>query len=206
MRVERAPHGARGVDTIIDFTASRAKAIKAAGYDYVVRYLGRLTAFERDTILEAGLALLAVNYSRRNGWKPSERTGDLDGLASVGDAAKAGLPSGMTLWCDVEGPSGTAADTIAHVNAWASRVQASGYIAGMYVGYGIALTPEQMYHRLKVTAYWDSCSRNVTVAHRGFQMYQHYPGNVHVGELIVDINHIETDAMGDTPAWLVGDP
>jgi hypothetical protein len=206
MRVEQAPNGARGVDTILPFTASRAKAIKGAGYDYVVRYLGVLTTPERNIILQAGLALLAVNYSRRPGWHPSASIGDLDGLASVAHARKAGLPDGMSLYCDIEGPGGGANDTIAHVNAWATRVQAAGYKAGMYVGYGIQLSDVQMYHDLKVTGYWDSCSRNVDVAKRGFQMFQHYPPNVHVAGLQVDVNHIETDGMGDTPSWLVGDP
>lgn len=206
MRVELAPNGVKGVDTILPFGEARAKAIKAAGYDFAVRYLGKMTALERDVILRAGLGLLAVTISRRPSWHPSGELGDLDGIDAVANAERAGLLPGMTLFCDLEGPGGVGADTIEYVNAWASRVQAAQYKAGLYVGYGIQLNDEQMYHALKVTAYWDSCSRNVGVAHRGFQMVQHYPGNQKVAGIIVDINHIQTDGKGDTPSWLIGDP
>lgn len=206
MRVEPATPGARGVDTILQFGSSRAAAIKAAGYSFVIRYLGVLTTLERNVILDAGLALLAVTYSRRPSWRPSAELGDSDGLHAVTNARTAGLPEGMSLFCDLEGPGGVGHDVVNYVNAWASRVQAAGYKAGLYVGYGIGLTDDQMYHELKVTGYWDSCSRNVGVAHRGFQMVQESPGNQHVAGIIVDVNHIQTDGEGDTPHWLIGDP
>lgn len=206
MRVEAAFAGARGVDTILPFGPSRALAIKAAGFAFIVRYLGALTTLERNVILHAGLALLAVTYSRRPSWQPSGELGDQDGLHAVQNARTAGLPEGMSLYCDLEGPGGVGADTIDYVNAWADRVQAAGFKAGLYVGYGVQLSDEQMYHSLKVTGYWDSCSRNVGVAHRGFQMFQEYPGNQKVAGILVDVNHIEKDGQGDTPSWLVGDP
>jgi hypothetical protein len=206
MKVERATPGARGVDTIIQFGAERARAIKANGFDYVVRYLGVLNRTERDVILGAGLGLLAVTYSRRVGWVPSAELGDLDGVHAVSNARVAGLPGAMSLYCDLEGPSGYGRDSIAYVNAWATRVQAAGYTAGLYVGFGIPLTGTQLYKNLKVTGYWDSCSVNPTVAERGFQMFQHSPPNQKVAGTLVDVNHIAVDQKGDTPNWLIGAP
>lgn len=206
MRVERAKTGARGVDTITHFGTTLAAGIKASGYSYVVRYLGALTVAERNIILKADLALIAVGYSRRPGWHPSLDLGDSDGLHAIANARTAGLLEGMTLYCDLEGPSGTSDDCITYVNAWASRVQAAGFEAGLYVGYGIPLTAHQLYWSLKTTAYWDSCSKNPLVDVRGFSMFQHHPPNQKVAGGIVDVNHIEADQKGSTPNWLIGAP
>lgn len=202
MIVTKSSDGALGVDTILTFTKPMAARFKAAGYDFVVRYLGALTDYERDAILESGLALLAVGYSRRPGWKPSDTLGTQDGLHHIDCAKKSGLPTGMSIFCDLEGPGGTGNDSIAYVNNWAHVIQSEGYVAGLYVGYGIQLTSDQMYHALAVTAYWDSCSRNQDVSVRGFQMVQRYPGNQHVLGYQVDIDEIHADKLGDTPMWL----
>lgn len=206
MRVEAARPGARGVDTILTFGPTRAAAIKSAGFEFIVRYLGSLTTLERNVILNANLALMAVTYSRRPSWLPSGGLGDADGQHAVQNARLAGLPESLTLFVDVEGPGGRGEQTIDYVNAWADRVVSAGYNAGLYVGYGIQLTPEQLYHRLKVTSYWHSCSKVQDVAHRGYDMVQEYPGNQHVAGLQVDLNHVQSDAMGQTPNWLIGDP
>lgn len=207
MRIERAPDGAKGVDTILTFSKGLAQRFVAAGYDFVVRYLGALTDYEAQAILDGGLALLAVTYSRRSGWTPSATLGAQDGLLAIQHARAANLPIGMTLFCDLEGPAGTPENAIAHVNAWAHAVQAGGYIAGLYVGWGVRLTPKQLYQALVVTAYWDSCSSNPAVATRGYQMVQDYPPNKHVCGVQVDTNTIHTDLLGDTPNWLIaGDP
>lgn len=206
--VAKAPSGAIGVDTITPFTAATAAKFKAGGYSFVVRYLGSISVAEFDAILNAGLGLLAVGYSRRPGWMPSAALGAQDGALAVTHAHGIGLPKGMTLYCDLEGPSSEchATDCIAYVNSWAKLVQAAGYIAGLYVGYAIPLTPNQLYHNLDVTAYWASCSRPQAVAVRGYRMTQHYPGNVMVLGVLVDLDTITSDANGDTPMWLIKAP
>jgi hypothetical protein len=205
IRVQAAPSGAKGVDTITPFTAQLAAQFKGAGYSFVVRYLGAITTDEMSAILEAGLGLLAVGYSRRPGWHPSASEGAADGAAAVLHARQVGLPESMSLYCDLEGPasSTTAGDCIAYVNAWAEPVQAAGYVAGLYVGYGIPLTPQQLYHDLLVTGYWHSCSRVQDVAVRGYQMIQQAPCNQTVLGIKVDVDLIQVDKNGDTPQWLI---
>jgi len=202
MHVQKSPAGARGVDTIERFTVERARAFRAAGYSFAVRYLGNLLAPERDAILSGGLALLAVNYSRRPGWRPSSALGAADGALAVAHAEQAGLLPGMTLWLDLEGPSGTGVDCIGWVNAAARAIQRAHFKAGLYVGYGVPLSADQLYWSLAVTAYWDSCSVNPSVSRRGFQMRQLSPPNQWVCGTHVDLNVIQTDALGDTPHWL----
>jgi len=208
VKVQAAPSGAKGVDTIAPFTKDIAARFKAEGYSFVVRYLGALHPIERDAILGAGLGLLAVGYSRRAGWEPTAVEGASDGAAAVVHAREAGLLEGMTLFCDLEGPasSTTAADCIAYVNAWAKPVADAGYVAGLYVGYGVPLTPQQLYQDLIVTAYWHSLSRVQDVAVRGYQMVQQAPGNQMVLGVKVDIDIIQPDKNGDTPRWMIGSP
>jgi hypothetical protein len=203
--VQPAPSGAKGVDTITPFTAALGAQFKAAGYSFVVRYLGAIASGEVNAILEAGLGLLAVGYSRRPGWQPTAAEGASDGAAAVLHAQQAGLPAGMSLYCDLEGPASTttASDCVAYVNAWAKPIQAAGYVAGLYVGYAIPLTPQQLYQDLLVTAYWRSCSQVQDVAVRGYQMIQQIPGNQTVLGIKVDIDVIQADKNGDTPHWVV---
>jgi hypothetical protein len=214
LNIVRAPDGSVGVDCVTILTPHSAAALKAAGAAFVVRYLGSLSIVERDAILGAGLGLMLVTFSRAPGWPsangpifPSAELGASDGASSVAQAKKLGLPAGVQLWRDFEGPpAGTTAEqTIAYVNAWTDAVVAAGYVAGLYVGFGIPLTPEQLYD-LKVTAYWHSCSQVPEVAVRGYQMRQAYPPNQTLGGVSVDIDHVSADAMGDTPLMLVDAP
>lgn len=204
-QVQSASSGAKGVDTIATFTPAMAARLKAAGYDFVVRYLGALHPTERDAILGAGLGLLAVGYSRRPGWAPSAALGASDGAQAVAHAQVAGLMPGMTLFCDLEGPASgtTSGDCIAYINAWAAPVVAAGFVAGVYVGYAIPMTPSQLYHDLQVTAYWASCSRPQAVAVRGYMMTQDPHANQIVAGIQVDIDTITADANGDTPRWMI---
>jgi hypothetical protein len=206
--VQAAPSGARGIDTITPFSPQLAASFKAAGYQFIVRYLGAIDVRERDAILGAGLGLLVVGYSRRAGWEPSAAIGEADGQAAVQHAGKAELMAGMSIYCDMEGPAGstTAADCIGYVNAWAKPVIDAGYRAGIYVGYGIPLTPRQLYQDLIVTGYWHSVSRVQDVAVRGYQMIQQPPGNRLELGIKVDVDQIDADRNGDTPYWMVDLP
>ncbi len=208
VQVASAPTGAKGIDTIAPLSSEVARTFKQQGYSFAVRYLGAMAAGEISAILEAGLGLLAVGYSRRAGWQPTAAEGASDGAAAVQHAKDAGLLKGMTLFCDLEGPASTttAADCVAYVNAWAAPVPAAGYIAGLYVGYGIPLTPQQLYQDLLVTAYWHSVSKVQAVAVRGYQMFQQSPGNQIINGVKVDVDIIVADANGDTPSWMIAVP
>lgn len=210
MKVIQSPNGAKGVDTIARFSTDLARKFHAAGYQFIVRYLTSskwgLTVEERQAILDAEMGLLCVGTSRLPGWHPSAELGESDARKILGYAQNCGLLTGMTLFCDMEGPGGDAGKSVVeYVNAWAHIIKDAGYIAGLYVGFGIHLTPEQLYHDLAVSAYWHSCSKVQDVATRGYQMVQHYPANQHVCGLQVDIDTIQVDKLGDSPWWLVND-
>lgn len=208
MIVQAATPGTRGVDCITTLNATSCARLKLAGIGYVVRYLGALGPQERDAILGAGLALLVVGYSRKPGWAPTGALGAQDGATAVLHATQASLPTGMHLFCDLEGPasSTTAADCIAYVNAWTSAVKGAGYRAGLYVGYGLPLTSIQLYEDLDVDCYWHSCSQCPDVARRGYAMIQNAHANQVVAGVQVDVDEVQTDKLGGVPMWLVADP
>jgi hypothetical protein len=199
-----ATSGARGVDCVTILTPASAARLKADGHDFAVRYLGSVSTTERDAILGAGLALLFVGYSRKPGWSPSANLGAQDGATAVAHAKALGLPTGLSLFCDLETPNPTSAsaDIIAYVNAWSTVVQGAGYIAGLYVGFGCGLTSQELYD-LKVTGYWHSCSYVPDVAVRGYQMIQDTKANQIVDGVQVDTDVIKTDALGSVPMWLI---
>lgn len=201
MIVAPATSGAHGIDTWLNLTSPACARLHSAGYAFAVQYLGRLTSVIRDAVLESGLALLAVTTCRKPGWAPSEDLGTRDGADAVTYAQAAGLPEGMTLYLDFEGPGSGALACAAHVDAWAHQVTGAGYVAGLYVGYGVPLTPAELY-ALAVTTYWHSCSDAPDVAVRGYAMTQLRPPNVHVCGVEVDLDTIHTDGRGETPPWL----
>ena len=194
---------ALGVDTIATITAADAAAFKAAGFSFVVRYLGAVTVSEVDTILAAGLAFMPVGYSRKVGWLPTSALGDQDGALAVARAKLLGLPSSVTVWCDLEGMSGTAANTIAYAEAWGERIEAAGYAAGVYVGASIPLNSTQLYALNNITAYWHSCSEVPDVSECGYTMIQLTPPDLVVCGVEVDVDVIQEDRMGRLPIWTV---
>ena len=76
--VTRAPVGAHGFDTDTKLTAATARKLRQAGFDFGIRYVSRaeseapsdLTANETSAILNAGLALMAVQHVAKAGWLP----------------------------------------------------------------------------------------------------------------------------------------
>ena len=194
---------ALGVDTIATLSSTNAAAFKNSGYSFVVRYLGSLSSAELDNILNSGLALMPVSYSRAGGWVPSAALGTSDGLNMVKDLKALGLPTGITVWCDLEGMGGVANDTIIYAEAWGACVGAAGYIPGVYVGAGIPLNSAQLYALNNIHAYWHSCSVVPDVNSCSYMMIQLNPPNQIVDGVEVDIDVIQHDHSGRFPVWAI---
>jgi len=193
---------AMGVDTVARLDGAKAKALYDAGMRFVARYLGTLDATELVAITGAGLAVIAVTYSRASGWTPSEALGTSDGKTAVARAAAVRLPVGATLFLDLEGCVGPAPVTTAWANAWATVVQAAGYGAGLYVGAAPGGLDDNGLYALKVNRYWRSGSR-VPEPKCGYCMLQLYPFNTTIGGVQVDIDVIQQDRHNRLPCWTV---
>ncbi len=149
--VQSAPPGLQGFDVNDTISAADAAKFKVAGYDFCCRYIPRgaglssapsLTNVEAADILNAGLALMAVQHVAPDGWSPNTNLGTVYGsFAANYCSQKVGLPPGMNIWCDLEGiATGTpAADVIAYCQAWYIAVHTAGYVPGIYVGYDVIL-------------------------------------------------------------------
>jgi hypothetical protein len=215
--VVTAPDGVRGFDTAETVTASAASALHNQGYRFCVRYVRRdkphasaLSPAEATTLLNAGLGLMAVQYvESESAWIPSANKGSLNGGIAASEAAKLGIPRGVTIWCDLEGVK---VGTLAHVvidycNHWHAAVSSAGYVPGLYVGYHSGLTPLQLYRSLRFTHYWGAYNLNADQypAVRGLQMQQtqRNPEDPSTGlGLDFQVDRVSADALGGRPTLL----
>jgi hypothetical protein len=190
--------GARGTDSVtLIQSATMAQNLKAAGVDFVLQYLGSVTAEHVGFILAAGMAFMPVTYADK-----------FDGPTTVAELQALGMPKGITTWLDVEAV-GTMDPTLlkSKINAWAKAVQAAGYVAGLYVGAGCPLTSIELY-QLAVTRYWHSLSRTVdrngadSCPACGWCMYQLFPSET-VGGVWSDYDFVQQDWQGRLPTWAV---
>lgn len=209
LKTEPARAGAHGFDTNTKLTATIAKALRKAGFEFAIRYLSRkanpkdkdLTAEELDVILDAGLAVMAVQHVAATGWTPSENLGVEYGANAANHARTIGLSNGSSVWLDLEGiAEGTSVETvIAYCNAWFKEVENAGYTSGVYVGANSILSGHDLYLRLKTKHYWKSGSHVPSIPHRGYCMEQHIIANDKIAGVSIDRNVVLVDAFGSTP-------
>jgi hypothetical protein len=193
--------GARCTDSVALITAEGAVALRKAGIDGCGQYLGSVTAEGIQGILAAGLGFFPITYADR-----------FNGPTTVAQLQLLNLPSGCTVWLDIESiGSGVPVQTlIQQINLWAVAVLNAGYMPGLYVGPGCLLTSLELY-QLKVVRYWHSMSkiidRNGQLAEPacGYCMYQLFPTQT-VSGVNVDLNFVQQDWQGRLPVWVVASP
>jgi len=210
--VSSAALGAQGFDTDASLDASSAAALAEAGFRFAIRYLSRttpqsagdLSPSEAQVILDAGLALMAVQHVSRPGWAPSSTLGQQYGTAAATNAGSIGLPIGLSLWLDLEGvaPYASAADVIAYVNAWAGAVRSVGYLPGLYVGANQPLSGDDLYWRLTVTRYWKSASKVPEIPYRGYCLAQALAPSP-IDGVSIDRDVAMADNFGALATWLI---
>ena len=208
--IQSAPSGVSGFDTDTVLSAQTATQLRGAGFRFCVRYVsldapepGDLSHGEALSILDAGLALMAVQHVRSAGWAPTGALGSAYGSAAATNARDVGFPVGVNVWCDLEGIASTfSADVVvSYCNAWYDAVSESGYVPGLYVGAAAVLTGEQLYYELKFQHYWKSASSVPNVAVRGYQLIQAGPDTTADG-VEIDTAATQTDRSGGQVLWL----
>jgi glycoside hydrolase-like protein len=204
-KVMTAAPGLIGWDTNAQVSAATARTFFGKGFRFCIRYLTRssnvqsasdLTSGEAAAILDAGLALSAVQHVSPEGWQATADLGTKYGTNAVANAKQAGLPEGMNLWLDLEGVSANSShqDVIDYCNNWFGAVDAEGYVSGVYVGANAILTGDELYLRLRTQHYWRSGSTVPDVSHRGYQLIQH------IGDIDRDVT--QNDNLGGAVRWL----
>ena len=195
----------------------QAKHFAARGFRFCLRYISLddnnraynqqqvtldLSIEEAQCILDAGMALMAVQHVAEPGWCPTPDLGTVYGANAARYAGAGGLPAGVNVWLDLEGiAQGTSSDDIiGYCNNWFAAVAAGGYEPGIYVGYNVFLTADQLYFGLRTKSYWRAAGEIPDVSNRGYQMKQltDNPGSTNPFDYNVTMN----DAFGGTVRWL----
>lgn len=207
--VEPASAGTRGFDTDTVLTSDSAGAFASEGFRFAIRYLTRdgpeqesdLTSQEALAILQAGLALMAVQHVAAAGWVPSAELGLKQGHWTAVNAASVGLPPGVSIWLDLEGVAdGTpAAAIMAYCDCWYEVVSAAGYLPGLYIGAEAGLDANQL-SATRFDYFWESGS-DVPVPEQGYCMVQRIGGRT-VDGVSYDGDLVLSNAEGATPFYL----
>ncbi len=119
-------------------------------------------------------------------------------------ASEAGLMEGVNVWLDLEDiPAGTPhQDIIDYCNAWFDAVQTSGYEPGVYIGFNVWLSPDELFLKLKFKHYWRAPGNIPEISHRGYQLIQHTESTPS-GEFDSDVT--QDDNLGDGVLWQTRD-
>ena len=188
--------------------------IAAGGYQGIYRYaplpqngsIMDLSPGELQRILRAGLQCGLVQHPRSPQWNDlTKHVAADDALSAVNWATHCGYPPGAHICLDFEGLRGadgelasvnTPAVCIAWANAWAAAIVSTGYRAQLYVGYDVALSPEDLYGLHGVDSYWSDAGHRV-VATRGCAMSQGPERIIHGVKFDGDV--LAPDLLGDVP-------
>ena len=202
----------KGIDCNCKLTAATAKIVKEAGYEFVIRYVGRLkqASFdidksETDVILKAGLKLGIVQHCPdKPGILPSKELGTEYGSNAAKFAKESGYKEGCIIYLDLEdvnsGYRNRKQEIIDYCNYWYNEVLKAGYIPGIYIGFNVWLTGEELYHKIKYKHYWKSLSKVPNIPNRGYEMIQ-TAGNPIAG-FSIDVNTVTGDKKGNFPAFM----
>jgi hypothetical protein len=190
-------------------SGAQAAEFVLAGFAGVIRYFplnssdvpGCLTGFELQLLLSAGLAVSAVQHVDSFPWSPTAALGMAHGQYCAAYGKAIGYPVGAAIYCDMEVPAttATAEDCIAYINAWVDEVVAAGYLPGLYCGWGLPLSPKQLFDIPIIKNYWSSYN-GPDVATRGYQIVQK-TAEVLNG-ISFDPNVVSADLKGDLPIFV----
>jgi hypothetical protein len=213
MKVASAFVGARVVDSYpysIGGTKAQAEALKASGVDAFVGYLGKINATRLGYLLDAGLAFMPVTIAGEYEDGADDELSQLKAL---------GIPAGATVWLDLEGQKAWGTDPkvlTAKIEAWAAKIVAAGYVAGLYVGAPQPLTGAELYALKGITRYWLGIGRCVdrtgddAYPKCGWCMRQDWHNQPAGGFMwrntgvFVDTNGVQCDHFGRLPTWVTG--
>ena len=198
------------LDTSVICSTDVLTAAAAQGYGGIVRYVPLprnsgawdITELELDRIVAADLQCALVQHVRKGHWNPSLCSGSEDADAAVDWAIHAGYPAGCHIFCDAEDMAGIDLSAIHYLNEWSAEVIQGGFLAGLYVGFSVPLTPEQLWELPGFNQYWSDAGKR-HVATRGCSMVQ--GGEVQVQGTTFDIDYVAPDLLGGLPMVATSD-
>lgn len=197
-----------GFDCNCKLSLEKAKKFKLDGYQFAIRYVGRtrMASFDLDNkelnnILNSGLKLGVVQHCLNPGWTPSKQLGITYGVNAASFARQCGYEKGCIIYLDLEGLKKVSKDIIIEFcNEWYDSVNELGYTPGIYIGFNIWLSSEDLYYKLKFKNYWAAFNTPATPIIRGFQMRQKLQKKVN--GINIDPNELTGDKLGGMPKFM----
>ena len=199
-----------GFDTIAKLTGTTAQGLVSAGLSFAGRYValgtpgpGDLDASELEEATAAGPGRHGHPVRSHPGLERREREGPTARPRRATRSPWACRPR-RRLWCDLEGRIPGADVAIAYAVQWYEAATEAGIPSpGLYVGAGVPLTSEQLFHDLPFRRYWRSLSQVPNVDVRGYQLIQFFPDDVTVAGVRVDLDVVQSDYLQNRPVWVV---
>lgn len=191
-------------DSDFPLSSHTISALVSAGKIGIVRYVplprnnsaGDISKIELEAICGAGLELLLVQHPRYAGWDPAKHNGDEDAAAALTKAAEVGYPYDAHLYLDLEGINGSTFATINYSVDWQHTLIAGRSKAGLYVGYGVPLHPQDLYDLPGFDTYWSDASDR-QIATRGTALLQ--GPEITIAGVKFDIDSMRLDKLGQLP-------
>jgi hypothetical protein len=215
--VQKAPPNISGFDWSDGaLSLDDARRYCAQDYGFCIRYVSHSAALhqyhedngtpdlslqEAQNILDAGLALMVVQHPDLPGWVPTPDLGNEYGRCAAQFAIEAGIIAGVNVFLDLEGiAAGTnPQDIVDYCNNWFNQAAAAGYEPGIYIGYDVWLSPDDLYSKLRFNHFWRAGGDIPDVANRGYQMIQTIAGNF-------DSDVTQNDNLGGCVVWQINNP
>jgi len=222
-QAQRVPTGTTGFDTPSALDAWSARAFARKGYRFAMRYVRReqphvdeLSLGEIDRLHHAGLAVGIVQYVESAlAWQPTPAKGESFGKTAASSCLALGLPSGVTVFCDLEGVilRTAAVDIITYLQAWHHVVAEAGFEPGLYVGWRNGLTADQLYRDLSFTRYYGAynADSDQEPAVCGWCMKQRepkspdFPADLHLMPRELSFDTVVGDRLGRLPMMYAPD-
>lgn len=192
----------KGIDCATPLTAQVAKQIKAAGYDFVCRYLvparlawKRLTASEVEAIKAAGLKLASVFETGASRPAGGAAAGDVDGQEAFNEAKLIKQPLGSVIYFAVDYDAQPADYTKIEQYLRAAAGKLPGYKVGVYGSYAVI---EEMAKRGACTHFWQTYAWSRGKRSDRANIYQHKNDTKLPGiKLSLDLN----ESYGNEGFW-----
>lgn len=159
---------------------------------------------EQDRILVAKLQLSLVQHVRAGDpvthlWDPAVHDGEQDARAIVAHARTVTHPEGVHLWLDLEAivlAAGSLIATVKFATDWQHVVISEGFRAGLYHGYSVPLSAEQLYDLPGFDQYGSDAGHRA-VGTRG-NSFEQGPTIVVAGTKF-DVDQLKPDLLGCLP-------
>lgn len=192
----------RGIDTATRLTAAKCKELKAAGVEFVGRYLvpavgnlkwKALTKPEAEAITAAGLRLLTVWETTADRAKGGAAAGAADGAQALRCARDIGMPASGIIYFAVDFGAQSADMDAIEAYLRAAREQTAEYDTGVYGSYSVV---EEMAKRKACSCFWQCVGWSNGKKSPALNVYQSMWSHPLCGISVDDNECADMDAAG----------